>query len=217
MRKVQTLSLLFPSQFDIRDDCSDRSSTTSVWSWVESVNIANGLFVPGDVKHEHVDDDASTISSDLSFMEEYSDDNTSVDISDLSYGEDNDYLDDSLIEELSDENTSAPISDLSIDEDDDDDDSLTTVTYLSDFSIFLGDSDDSFTTVTSLSNYTLDLFDVDDVSISDLDSLDFSESENDGGDHFQEKLNILDQNNNHYFTLSDIVKTILDRLIVANV
>ena len=172
------------------------------------MNIATGILVPSDVKHEHVDDnDASTVSSDLSINEEYSNDNTSVDISDLSYDEDNDY---------NDEITSSAFSGLSNDEDDgdaDDDDSLTTVTYLSDFTIFLGDSDDSFTTVTSLSNYTLDLFDDDDISILDLDSLDFSENKNDTGVHFTEKCNTLDQNSNHHFTLSDTVKTLLDQII----
>ena len=64
------------------------------------------------------------------------------------------------------------ISDLSYDKDDDAEDSLTTVTYMSDFTIFLDDSEDedTLTTVTSLSNFTADLFDEDDVSLSDYSS-----------------------------------------------
>ena len=67
-------------------------------------------------------------------------------------------------------------SDLSYDEDDDDEDShtiQTTVTYLSDFTIFLDDcreDEDTLTTVTSLSNFTADLLDEDDISLSDYSS-----------------------------------------------
>ena len=75
-----------------------------------------------DIKHDNVFDNGSTISSDLSILDESTNDDTSVDVSDLSYDED------------------------------DDEDSLTTVTYMSDFTVFLDDSEDedTLTTVTSL-------------------------------------------------------------------
>ena len=129
-------------QFDIWGDQSKRSSTTSLWSWFESVNTASGVHVVNDIKHDDVFDNASTISSDLSILDESTNDDTSVDVSDLSYNED------------------------------DDEDSLTTVTYMSDFTVFLDDSEDedTLTTVTSLSNFTADLFDDDEISLSDYSS-----------------------------------------------
>ena len=153
-------------QFHIWGDHSERSSNTSLWSWVESVNTASGHHVINDIKHDDVVDKASPFSSDLSILDENTDDDTSVDISDLSY-----------------------------DEDDANEDSLTTVTYMSDFTIFLDDSEDedTLTTVTSLSNFTADLFDEDDISLSDHSSDESIDNVVDNTSTFSTDLSILDE------------------------
>lgn len=73
---------------------------------------------------------------------------------------------DSTYDDVNADNASTFSSDLSTlnETDDDISDSLTTVTYMSDFTIFLDESDDedTLTTVTSLSNFTIFLDDSDD-------------------------------------------------------
>ena len=138
-----------------------------MWSWVESVNTASGHHVINDIKHDDVVDKASPFLSDLSILDENTDDDTLVDISDPSY-----------------------------DEGDDNEDSLTTVTYMSDFTIFLDDSEDedTLTTVTSLSNFTADLFDEDDISRSDYSSDESIDDVIDNASTFSSDLSILDEN-----------------------
>ena len=138
-----------------------------MWSWVESVNTASGHHVINDIKHDDVVDKASPFLSDLSILDENTDDDTLVDISDPSY-----------------------------DEGDDNEDSLTTVTYMSDFTIFLDDSEDedTLTTVTSLSNFTADLFDEDDISRSDYSSDESIDDVVDNASTFSSDLSILDEN-----------------------
>ena len=137
-----------------------------MWSWVESVNTASGHHVINDIKHDDVVDKASPFLSDLSILDENTDDDTLVDISDPSY-----------------------------DEGDDNEDSLTTVTYMSDFTIFLDDSEDedTLTTVTSLSNFTADLFDEDDISRSDYSSDESIDDVVDNASKFSSDLSILDE------------------------
>ena len=157
-------------------DHRDTSSTTSLQSWVDSVNTANGLYVVKDMKYDDLNDNASTISSDLSTLDE----------------------------------TSLDLCDMTDDESDDDiSDSLTTVTYMSDFTVFLDDNDeeDTLTTVTSLSNFTIFLEDSDDEDTATTvssSSSSLSSKNMDGSEDF-------------LFNISDIVHSILDEMIALAV
>ena len=116
-----------------------------------------------DIKHNDVDNDATSISSDLSRLDENTDDDISLHCSELSYDDD--------------------------DDNDNIEDSLTTVTYMSDFTIFLQD-------------YS---------SVESVD--DFSESEIGEDNISPDESNKLNGRTNRHCTLSDIVHIILDEMI----
>ena len=192
-------TVTYMSDFTIFLDDSEDEDTLTTVTWLS--NFTEDLFDEDDISLsdyssdgsiDDVVDNASTFSSDLSILDESTNDDTSVDI-----------------------------SDLSCDEDDDDEDSLTTVTYMSDFTIFLDDSEDedTLTTVTWLSNFTADLFE-DDMSLPDYSSneslLDFYGSE---GREEEKPFSSQSHNSKAYdqgmlkYSLMDTAHAILDELI----